>query len=335
MASSYSGPNHVWVKVKGLYRTNDYSANVTVGILKSMFVRLVRRMAPILKNQLLVPKETIEAIAFGDRIRAIDGTWFLGGIRNAESEFLNSRIQNAFRFDLEVVRDPDVVHPHMFPPISVMQAWADEARLVRSSDTALVYTQPGSFSASRVWWTLRAYGFSAAILQGGLDGWKRACGATETGAPPALIGPLHTPESVLFDSRYVISIDQLRELIHSDSPPIILDARPEIRFEGKQDEPRPGLARGRIPGAINVPFTELLENDFQSFKSKDEILKVFQDRNIDVQDERLIVTTCGSGVSACVLNFALSILGRSNELTPLYAGSWAEWGARSDTPKEC
>lgn len=70
-----------------------------------------------------------------------------------------------------------------------------------------------------------------------------------------------------------------------------------------------------------------------SFRSPEEIRKAFEDANVDVDSPLPITTTCGSGVTAAVLTLALELAGRKAELSPVYDGSWSEWGSRADLPK--
>jgi len=108
----------------------------------------------------------------------------------------------------------------------------------------------------------------------------------------------------------------------------LVDARGKGRFEGTEDDPRPGVASGHIPGARNVPYAALY-NDDGTFKSEAEIRRVFAEAGVD--PEQPFVATCGSGVTANALIFAARRLG--NRDTRLYDGSWSEYGADPATPK--
>jgi thiosulfate/3-mercaptopyruvate sulfurtransferase len=110
----------------------------------------------------------------------------------------------------------------------------------------------------------------------------------------------------------------------------VLDARPAARFSGAEEDPRNGIDAGHIPGSINIPHSSLFNAD-GTWKSVDELKATFADAGVDL--DKPVVTTCGSGMTATVLIFALHLIGKSD--AALYDGSWAEWGADADAPKIC
>ena len=101
-----------------------------------------------------------------------------------------------------------------------------------------------------------------------------------------------------------------------------MDARSRDRFEGKVDEPRADLKRGCIVGSKNIPFKNCINAETNTFKSKEELSKIFIKNNIDIT--KPIVFTCGSGMTACVLGMAYSII--SGKSAVVYDGSWSEYG---------
>jgi thiosulfate/3-mercaptopyruvate sulfurtransferase len=103
----------------------------------------------------------------------------------------------------------------------------------------------------------------------------------------------------------------------------ILDARAALRFYAQAPEPRPGLHRGHIPGSINIPYGDLLENG--RFKSLEALKKTFDEKGVDINAPTIV--SCGSGVTAAVLAFGLQSLGAKQ--VKLYDGAWSEWGALS------
>ena len=129
-------------------------------------------------------------------------------------------------------------------------------------------------------------------------------------------------------------IDEVLSAVNEQSS-LIVDARPHSRWLGIESENRPGVASGRIPGSVNVPFRSLLEDDDMTrFKLVDELEAVFARAGVDLGSNTQIINTCGSGVSAAITSFAMHLCKRPLESVPVYDGSWAEWGSQTDTPKE-
>jgi thiosulfate/3-mercaptopyruvate sulfurtransferase len=125
----------------------------------------------------------------------------------------------------------------------------------------------------------------------------------------------------------VAMLADVRMAIVDDSVQIV-DARPADRFAGKAPEPRPGLRSGHMPRSFNVPYARLVENG--QLVSRARIEAAFTEAGVDL--DKPIITSCGSGVSAAILTFALESIGK--EPHGLYDGSWAEWGSRPDLPVE-
>lgn len=289
----------------------------------------------MIKSPLLTVAEAKALSEFGQRIRFIDVSWHLSGTRDSIKEFEEKRIKSAIRMDIDTVSDSSSRLPHMLPTPEVMQDYVDRHGLVLSSDIICVYTQANCFSAARGWWTFSAYGFTSAILQGGIDAWEDGGLSIESGPyEEPLVLPPHPTEKVKLRTELVRSLDEVMETINSKSSSIV-DARPQSRWLGIEAEPRPGLASGRIPGSINIPFREFLEgNDMTSFKSIEQLKEVFVVNGVDLSSPAPIINTCGSGITAATAAFAMHLCGRPIESVPVYDGSWAEWGSKPDTPKD-
>ncbi len=257
-------------------------------------------------------------------IRIVDATWFMpGDLRDARLMHAGQRIPGAVFFDLDEISDTASPLPHMLPSA---EKFASRMRKFGIGDGAriVVYDAHGIFSAARVWWMFRAMGADdVVVLDGGLPAWIADGGAIDDG-PPTKPSERHFTARLRRD--LVRDLAEMRALVARGGTGI-LDARPAPRFSGAESEPRPGLARGHMPGAANLPFASLLDAD-KRMKSREALNDIFASLPIDPRQAP--VATCGSGVTAGVVALALARTGRWD--TAVYDGSWAEWGARDDTP---
>jgi thiosulfate/3-mercaptopyruvate sulfurtransferase len=261
-------------------------------------------------------------------VSVVDGSYYLPTQnRDAHAEFRDGHIPGAAFFDIEAISDDSTELPHMLPgPAHFGKAVS--ALGIGDGDTVVVYDNVydklGSYSAARVWWTFRIFGAKKVfILDGGLPKWKaenRPLEKGDTRRPPKTF-------NADMNVGAVATLADVRMALTDDSAQIV-DARSAERFAGKAPEPRPGLRLGHMPRSFNVPYTQLIENGH--FASRARIEAAFKKAGVDL--EKPIITSCGSGITAAILTFALESIGKESK--GLYDGSWAEWGSRPDVPVE-
>lgn len=253
----------------------------------------------------------------------LDSSYYLANAkRDAAAEFLSGRIPGAQRFDVDAISDHSNPLPHMLP--SPEQFARDVGALgVGDGMTVVLYDGIGLYGAARVWWTFRAFGSEKVrVLDGGMPKWKEENRPLESGPATPRSPKTFTPS---FNRAFVASIDDVQKVL-LDKTAQVVDARSADRFRGEAPEPRAGLRGGHMPGSFNVPFGEILQDG--RLKSHDELAAAFSKAGVDL--DKPVVTSCGSGVTAAILTFAIDALGKGPGR--VYDGSWSEWGARPDTP---
>lgn len=254
-------------------------------------------------------------------LRVLDASWYMPDSgRDPRAEYDAAHIPGARFFDIDDISDHRSDLPHMAPPVEKFMSRM-RAMGVGDGHQVVVYDGAGLFSAARVWWMFRLMGkFDVAVLDGGFPKWQ-AEGRPIEDLPPVVRDRHMTVQRQNQMVKDVTQVAAASKLMDYE----IIDARAPARFKGEVEEPRPGLRSGHIPNSKNVPFGTLL-NDDGTMKSEADLRAVFNAAGVDLG--KPAITSCGSGVTAAIINLALERLGRDNHA--LYDGSWSEWGMYDD-----
>ena len=244
--------------------------------------------------------------------------------RDPRAEFAAAHIPGARFLDLATLIDPDSPVPSAVPT-GAQFAERMAALGVNDGDRLVIYDDSAVKTSARAWFIARMHGVGqVAILDGGLGKWRAEGRALESGEPAVERGHFTLsggPGTVRFKSDMLVNLASRREQV--------VDARGRPRFSGEEADFRPNIAAGHIPGSRNLPYNLLYAHDGTFLAPKD-LRRAFEHAGID--QAKPVVTTCGGGVTAAILLFALHLLGKDD--VALYDGSWSEWGADPATPRE-
>ncbi|GAU48895.1 hypothetical protein TSUD_98860 [Trifolium subterraneum] len=277
-------------------------------------------------------------------IKVVDASWYMPDEqRNPIQEYQVAHIPGALFFDVDGIADRTTNLPHMLPSEEAFAA-AVSALGIQNKDDLVVYDGKGLFSAARVWWMFRVFGHDRIwVLDGGLPRWRASGYDVESSASSdAILKASAASEAIekvyqgqavgpitfetKFQPQLVWTLEQVTKNIEEKSHQHV-DARGKPRFDGIAPEPRKGIRSGHVPGSKCIPFSQMLDGS-QSLLPADELKKRFDQEGISLENP--VVTSCGTGVTACILALGLHRLGKTD--VPVYDGSWTEWGAHPDTP---
>ena len=274
-----------------------------------------------MKDIFLSAKELNELKKTKQNIIIFDSSYFLPntGI-NAIDEYNNEHIEDSVFFDIDKISDPNNDLPHMFPSKDVFETHMQKLGL-NNDDIVIIYDNSPLLSSARCWFLLRYFGHKEIfILSGGIKSWKENGFVTTNEVSNISFGNFKATEE---NKKLLIKIEEMKNISDNKFFPI-LDARSFERFSGSGQEPRPNLESGHIPNSLNLPASKLLDKN-GNLISKSDFKNLINDLNLNENEK--VITTCGSGVSACVI--ALSYYRIGNENIPVYDGSWSEWASKN------
>ncbi len=245
---------------------------------------------------------------------------FHHGERNAKQEFLEKHILDAHFFDIDLFSDPspDAAHPHMLI--------SDEKRIselvgslgIRNDYKIIFYDNSELHTAARALWQFKMFGHSPNllyILDGGFKAWERFGGKTESGQPTI------TPKTYTahFEPAFLRTLTQMKNNFNTPAEQIV-DVRHAVRYSGGP-EPRPGIRPGHIPGSYSFPTASMFDKE-GNFLSLEKIRKKLIEIGVDLNTP--IISSCGSGMTAPILDFLLDLMNYPQHA--VYNGSWTQWG---------
>ncbi len=265
-----------------------------------------------------------------NKVKIFDASWHISSKRDAKKEYEEKHIKGAMFWDIDEHSDKDSPYPHMMSNSDywTRMLWSFG---IQNEDFIIVYDYSDIYSACRLLFALKYFGHKkVSVLDGGMKKWLKENRPTSKEVGKDL-GKFSSIDKLNPKNKYKVSENtewiknkkQIDENIKTPSFQTV-DARSRERFEGKVDELRPGLKRGCIPGSKNIPFQDCINSKTNTFKTKSELIKIFNENNID--RFKPIVFTCGSGVTACVLSMAYSLISDKNAM--IYDGSWSEYGKK-------
>ena len=255
-----------------------------------------------------------------NKVKVIDCSWHMPAEnRNAEEEFNNEHIPNAIFFDLDKNSKNNTDLPHMLPSLDDWNKIVSNLGISKD-DQVIIYDNSNVISSCRCWYNFIYFGHDpklVSVLDGGLRKWKQE--------NKKISKEVIKFTKTNYEGEELISLVKDKNNIDlniSEKEFVVVDARSKERFEGKVPDPRKNVRSGSIPNSICLPFVEVINKDF-SFKNEEELKSLFNNTLKNTIDNP--VFSCGSGVTACVLALAYSLV-NANYLPVIYDGSWAEYG---------
>ena len=254
------------------------------------------------------------------KVKVIDCSWHMPAEnRNPEEEFKKEHIPNSIFFDLDKNSKNDTDLPHMLPTSNEWNKIVSNLGISKE-DHIIIYDNSNVMSSCRCWYNFIYFGHDpklVSVLDGGFRKWKKESKTTSN-------------EIIKFSKTEYMG-KELTSLVKdkveinnniSKKDFVVIDARSKERFEGKVPDPRKNVRSGSIPNSICLPFVKVINEDY-SFKNVAQLKSLFENTLEKPTDKPIF--SCGSGVTACVLALAYSLV-NANYLPVIYDGSWAEYG---------
>ena len=265
------------------------------------------------------------------KVKIFDASWHMPSTkRSGQNEYSNKHIPGALFWDLDEHSDKDSPFPHM---LSNSDYWTRMLWSfgIKNDDHIVVYDFSAVHSSCRLWFSLKYFGHQkVSVLNGGMKKWLKENRPTSNETNKD-IGKFSYIDKINTKNKYKVSenFDWIKKKEQIDKNIknysfILVDARNRERFEGKIEEPRPGLIKGCIPGSKNIPFQDCIDTGTNTFKKKSELIKIFKENDVDYSKPNVFM--CGSGVTACVLGLAYFLITDKNPV--IYDGSFSEWGKK-------
>ena len=256
------------------------------------------------------------------KVKILDATWHMpNSNRSALEEFQESHIESSIFFDLDKNSNQKVSLPHMLPELEEWENIVSKLG-IKNNDHIVVYDNSEVLSASRCWFTFLYFGHDmnlVSVLDGGLKKWK----LENRPLSKERMSSVETNYKASTKNNLVINLNQVEKNIIKKEF-CLVDARGEKRFKGLVEEPRKNLKKGNVKGSKNLPFSKIINSEDNTFKKKEELENIFLNHDIKLNEK--LAFSCGSGITACVLGLASTII--SNKLPVIYDGSWAEYGLK-------
>ncbi len=258
----------------------------------------------------------------------LDATWFLPTEgRDAKAEFEAGHIIGSRFLDLNVFHEKESSLPNMLTrDEDFISAKVGELGIT-NDHKIILYDRSPLHTSCRALWMFKVFGHNPNqlyILDGGFDAWQKYGGKVDQGE--ARVTPKKN-YTVTYQAHLIRSLVQMKTNLNHPTEQVV-DVRHPVRYAGGK-EPRPNLRSGHIPGSFSFPYMTMFESDGR-FKPIERIRKQFT--GIGVVLEAPIVTTCGSAITAPILDVVLDLMNHTDH--SVYDGSWSEWGSTILYPGE-